>query len=333
MEREPSAAASWKTLVADWLVPRLGALGLRTGPRLDATRRLILETVAKAGADRGELVRDSEIAERTDLEADRLRSWLLLLMREGLVDLVRTRSGHSVALTDGGRRALDWGRPSGPSPGTVLAPTAASGVGRRVILLVAANPRGMDPLRLDEKARGIDEALERSTHRDEFQLVMKWAATPDDLRHAVLTHRPEIVHFVGHGTSEGPVPGTRSLDPDGEATASGGLAFVDDQGAAKVVSAEALARLFGLCTDHVRCVILNACYSQVQAEAIAQKIPCVIGMSQAIGDEAAIKFSQGFYDALGAGKDYAAAFEFGRASIDLDGIAEHLTPVILGPKP
>jgi hypothetical protein len=35
--------------------------------------------------------------------------------------------------------------------------------------------------------------------------------------------------------------------------------------------------------------------SQVQAEAIAQYIPYVIGMNQAIGDKAAIEFAVGFY--------------------------------------
>ena len=44
--------------------------------------------------------------------------------------------------------------------------------------------------------------------------------------------------------------------------------------------------------------MLNGCYSQVQAEAIAQHIPSVIGMSQAIGDRAAIELAVGFYDAL-----------------------------------
>jgi hypothetical protein len=67
-------------------------------------------------------------------------------------------------------------------------------------------------------------------------------------------------------------------------------------GQAKFVDAEALAGLFKLFADRVQCVILNACYSEVQAEAIARYIPYVIGMSEAIGDRAAIEFSVGFYD-------------------------------------
>jgi hypothetical protein len=51
-------------------------------------------------------------------------------------------------------------------------------------------------------------------------------------------------------------------------------------------------------------LILNACFSEVQADAISQHIKYVIGMNKAIGDTAAIEFSIGFYDALGAGETY-----------------------------
>src|ERR1700733_3172008 len=51
-------------------------------------------------------------------------------------------------------------------------------------------------------------------------------------------------------------------------------------------------------------------------------------MKKAIGDEAAIKFAVGFYDALGAGRDFEWAFKFGCSAIDLKGIPEYLTPVL-----
>ena len=57
------------------------------------------------------------------------------------------------------------------------------------------------------------------------------------------------------------------------------------------VSTEALAGLFALFASSVECVVLNACYSAVQAEAIAEHIPHVIGMSQAISDQAAMEFA------------------------------------------
>ena len=58
-------------------------------------------------------------------------------------------------------------------------------------------------------------------------------------------------------------------------------------GQAQLVKSSALAGLFELFADKVECVVLNACYSEVQAVAIAHYIPYVVGMNQAVGDRAA----------------------------------------------
>jgi cell division protein FtsB len=75
-------------------------------------------------------------------------------------------------------------------------------------------------------------------------------------------------------------------------------------------------------------VVLNACYSETQAKVIAEHIPFVIGMNQAIGDKAAIAFAVGFYKALAAGNTIEKAYKFGCVEIQLQGIAEHLKPII-----
>jgi hypothetical protein len=46
------------------------------------------------------------------------------------------------------------------------------------------------------------------------------------------------------------------------------LILENEVGKAVAVSTEALAGLFELFADRVECVVLNACYSEVQAEAI-----------------------------------------------------------------
>jgi hypothetical protein len=115
------------------------------------------------------------------------------------------------------------------------------------------------------------------------------------------------------------------------------LVLEDDNGQLQLVSTESLGRLFRLFQDKIECVLLNACYSEAQAEAIYQHINYVVGMNQAIGDRAAIKFAVGFYDALGAGRSYDDAYEFGRIAIDLENIPEYTTPVLksrkLSPSP
>ncbi len=176
------------------------------------------------------------------------------------------------------------------------------------ILILTANPKNSDKLRLDEEVREIQEGLQRSRSRDQFEIIAKWAVRPDDLRRALLDHEPHIVHFSGHGV------GTK------------GLVLENNVGQMQLVSAPSLARLFKLFKEKVECVLLNACYSEVQAAAIHQHIDCVIGMNQAIGDRAAIEFAVGFYDGLGAGRGYSDAFEFGVSAIDLEGIPETATP-------
>jgi hypothetical protein len=128
---------------------------------------------------------------------------------------------------------------------------------------------------------------------------------------ALLEERPDVVHFSGHGS------------PSAE------LILLDERGDPKPVSQEALVHLFRTLKDNVRVVVLNACYSCPQAEAIAGTIDCTIGMSRPIGDEAAIVFAGSFYRALGFGRSVHEAFELGRTALLLEGIPEDTTPELL----
>jgi len=179
------------------------------------------------------------------------------------------------------------------------------------VLMMSANPRGTTPLRLDEERREVEAGLmERSRLRDQFRLITKVAARPRDVQRAMLDHEPQVVHFSGHGEGEQ------------------GLLLEDEIGQIKLVSADALAALFKLYGDRLQCVVLNACYSTVQAEAIAQHIPYVIGMSDAISDRAAIEFAVAFYDALGAGRDVEFAYQNACVAIQLAGIEQAHVPVL-----
>jgi TIR domain len=74
---------------------------------------------------------------------------------------------------------------------------------------------------------------------------------------------------------------------------------------------------------------VKGCSDQSSAiDSIGQHIPYVIGMNKEIGDKAAIAFAVGFYDALGAGRDMEFVFKLGCNAIRMEGIAEHLTPVL-----
>jgi len=179
------------------------------------------------------------------------------------------------------------------------------------ILFLAANPNDTSKLRLDEEIRNIDEVLQKSEFRDKFIIQQQWAVRVSDLQGILLRYKPDIVHFSGHGS------------PSSE------IILENDSGKSQAVPIHALSQLFFLLRDNIKCVVLNACYSKNQAQAIAKNIDCVIGMSKAIGDLSAINFSTSFYQAIGFGRDINKAFKLGCSQIDLQGLDEQDIPKLL----
>ncbi len=182
------------------------------------------------------------------------------------------------------------------------------------ILFVSANPAGTQQLKLDEEAREIEAKIRAADHRDSLELITKWAVRADDLLQSLNQHRPHIVHFSGHGS------------PTEE------IVLLDTLGKPKPVSKEALVHLFRALKDNIRVVVLNACFSEPQAEAITGEIDCAIGMMREIGDDAAITFAASFYRAIGFGRSIKEAFDQGIAALHLDGSLEGKTPVLLSGK-
>ncbi len=197
------------------------------------------------------------------------------------------------------------------------------------ILFLASNPMETGRLRLDVEYRDIDEALLRSEMRDQFHLEPKFAVRPGDFQSALLKN-PNILHFAGHGTGAHGEAGSRSSPGiDDVPEPSGGIILENKQGRPSTVSGEALAGLIELVAENIDCVVLNACYSEEQAKAIIEHVPYVIGMNSAIPDDAAISFATTFYQALGDGRDIEFAFEFGKRSLNLEGLEGAAIPQLL----
>ena len=187
-----------------------------------------------------------------------------------------------------------------------------SRAGRRAvsILFLAADPTDASRLRLGEELREIQEKLQLGKLRNAFKLEQRMSVRPADVSQALLDIRPQIVHFSGHGTT------------------TGALCLEDAVGETHPICPEAIAALFEQFANDVECVLLNACYSELQARAIVQHIPFVVGMNAAIGDDAAVAFSTGFYQAIGAGRQIEDAYNLGCVQIGLQNIPDHLTPVL-----
>lgn len=177
------------------------------------------------------------------------------------------------------------------------------------ILFLAANPTDTNPLRLGEELRDIKASLRQATHRDRFDAQNEFAVRLDDLRRAILRYHdvPLILHFAGHGNDSA-------------------LVFEGNDGKAKPVEPGALGRFIKLFTN-IQCVILNACYSEPVAEALAEVVPFVVGMATEVTDVYAITFSIAFYDAIGEGLTYSKAFDVAKSSVDMEGGLEEVEPV------
>lgn len=168
------------------------------------------------------------------------------------------------------------------------------------ILFLAANPRDTTRLSLDEEIRQILKRIRAAEEGARFEVVSELALRPEELPAALMRHRPDIVHFSGHGTTDG------------------ALCLVQDATQrTQPLTTEQLLDLFKPLSSDIRCVVLNACYSATQAQAIASCVPCVVGMSRAVKDETATAFAAGFYEALAFGKSVQTAFDLGRAQAGL----------------
>jgi hypothetical protein len=203
---------------------------------------------------------------------------------------------------------------------------------KHTILFLAANPAGTDRIALDREAHDIHAELERSGHRDRFEFVTRWAVEPLDLLRELRKLRPTVVHFSGHGGRTSGAPRSEPLRRD---VVAGGAAAADDRedgqdglffqgsnGRAQFVSASALEQTFGAAGSSVQLVVLNACYSERQAQALLTHVDCVVGMSGSILDEAARAFAIGFYGGLGERESVESAYKQGRAAIGLAGLRD-----------
>jgi hypothetical protein len=177
------------------------------------------------------------------------------------------------------------------------------------ILILTANPTNTARLQLSQEVKNIREALKRSKLRDRFEIIVREAVTVNDLSSEIREHEPDIVHFSGHGAGEH------------------GLAVEDAAGQLKLVPNEAFRETFRLAKKTIKCVFLNACYSEIQAREIYQQIDCVIGMNQPIGDKTAIQFSPQFYAALADGCSFQDAFDHAKSFLELDSNKEAATPI------
>lgn len=197
-----------------------------------------------------------------------------------------------------------WSAPNGVNQ-LARSETIAQGGKQMKVLFLAANPLSSSRLALDEEARAIEEKVRDAKYRDLIAIRTRWAVRPEDLQQALLEDEPTVVHFSGHG---------------------GGIVGIvlhsADQINETLVASEALTDLFRVLKDNIRVIVLNSCYSEVQARSIVEEIDFVVGMSDSIEDDAARVFAAAFYRGLAFGRTVQTAFDLGINELKLLGL-EH----------
>jgi hypothetical protein len=166
------------------------------------------------------------------------------------------------------------------------------------LLFLRANPLDAQQgtLPIDHEIKKIKGVLKWRV--GEFEMRDEGALEPHEILGYLLETRPHLLHFSGHGSNLG------SLLLE---TADSTKVYVKPKQVASMIAE----------FRTVQCVVLNACYSEVLADLLANHDTVVIGTNQAISDVVAASFSFGFYQALTFGESVASAFKLALRQIGM----------------
>ena len=137
------------------------------------------------------------------------------------------------------------------------------------VLILTANPRGTAMIRLTKEVEEIRRTLDTSPNRARFVIEAHGAVTPQDLQTYLFNLDPHILHFSGHGGGD---LGLFFEDEYGEGIAvrtegdKRHLTFAGEEVDVIAVRKVGLEDFFKLFAKQIQCVVLNACYSEVQAK-------------------------------------------------------------------
>ena len=129
------------------------------------------------------------------------------------------------------------------------------------VLLVSATPEGRVRLRVDAEFRDIIDKVAHGRAHDRIRFEQVHAARVSDLRSALINHKPHVLHISSHGEDDG------SLQFENRHTTG-----------TQAISKERLLDLIDALNERIRLVVLNACDSAAQCDALRRQVDCVVGM-------------------------------------------------------
>lgn len=163
------------------------------------------------------------------------------------------------------------------------------------VLFLTWSPADEQRLRVDLELRA---ATEVATNADRLVIKALPATTIDDFRRALLSGDFDIIHFAGHADENH-------------------LVFETAGGMSSPVPLSAIGEQIKRYPS-IRCVVINACEAVKKLTTPISKI--TVGMDKSINDNAAVEFTKGFYDAIGAGRPIEFAVQEGITAVKLKGM-------------
>lgn len=166
------------------------------------------------------------------------------------------------------------------------------------ILALTVNPLNTKRLRIDLEFKDIQ--LELSNLKlCFFEFISYGAIQSVDLNILLERHKPDILHFSGHGSEQA-------------------LYLEDENGRAVELGIAHLEHIFRL-NSGISLVFFNSCLSENLAASIAPYVQCIVGSTTKVKDSDAILFSKSFYSFLGKDNSIKKAFDFAKSQVNVKG--------------
>lgn len=179
------------------------------------------------------------------------------------------------------------------------------------ILFMPANPKDSNLVSFREEMRAIQGRLRFPANKQRFSFDPGWALTIDDLRNAFETIRPNIIHITGQGTAD------RRIH------------LQNSEGKSIPIKAKTLGSILSILKGAIRCVVLNGCVTQDQAQEIHRAVGCLVGIPAVLGERLSISFCSSFYRFVSDGLNIRDAFALASHELDLDRLDRGNWPLLL----
>jgi hypothetical protein len=172
--------------------------------------------------------------------------------------------------------------------------------GRTRIMLMSASPKNESIVDVQMHQRQLRDALTPVEGRFELDIAPDFRNR--DFLERVSSFRPDIVHILCHGASDGTIAATSE----------------DAAMRARYVALVELLDSFRELDLPPRVVVFNACYSSVTADKLRAHADTTIGAREPLHQDTAAAFAREFYGALARGHNVRRAFTQARDQLGKD---------------